>query len=362
MANDTPVPDAAATSFIASIISDPKTVPDVQLLYGYIGASSEENSERLYLSLDLSNYVEIPNAAILHRAPATTQQDPYGGVTVWVKKDAALSYKMAPAAQALAHYFAGAIQAGARPVTPGPVAMDAAARPLPLSPVCHTQVCTVPEAGACGLATRVGCLSVPPQVCWPGRITAVPGCETTAMAPCGTTFGGECGLTLPDQVGVAAQPYVANNAYRTATCTQPAGGCHHGPYPMAATYGCAAPTVAGYCGGAQVAGGAEAAAIQVIPTRNQPACAYPTEICTVTPGCRHLSAQCPNTGNYPCQQSVVGYCGGAPMEAMAAAQPAAAPRVGYATGGCGYTANGFTGCPPQLIPTQHQFCTTACQW
>ena len=39
------------------------------LLTGYLGASSEEGHERLYLSPDLSNYVEIPEAAILHRAP-----------------------------------------------------------------------------------------------------------------------------------------------------------------------------------------------------------------------------------------------------------------------------------------------------
>ncbi len=39
------------------------------------------------------------------------EQDANGGVTLWVKKDAALQYKLAPAAQALANYFAGAIQA-----------------------------------------------------------------------------------------------------------------------------------------------------------------------------------------------------------------------------------------------------------
>ena len=42
-----------------------------------------------------------------------TDQDPHGAVTVWVRRDAALIHKMAPAAQALAHYFAGAIQSGA---------------------------------------------------------------------------------------------------------------------------------------------------------------------------------------------------------------------------------------------------------
>ena len=101
-------------NFIRRIVTDPKNVPDVMLLTGYLGASSEEAHERLYLSADLTNYVEIPNTAILHQAPLPKEQDAHGGVTLWVRKDAALQYKMAPAAQALANYFAGAIQAGAQ--------------------------------------------------------------------------------------------------------------------------------------------------------------------------------------------------------------------------------------------------------
>jgi hypothetical protein len=58
-----------AADFIRHIVTDPKNVPDVTLLSGYLGASSEEAHERRYLSPDLTNYVEIPQAAILHRAP-----------------------------------------------------------------------------------------------------------------------------------------------------------------------------------------------------------------------------------------------------------------------------------------------------
>jgi hypothetical protein len=107
-------------------VSDPKNVPDVMLLYGYLGASSEEGHERLYLSPDLTNYVEVPRDAVLHQMAAPKEQDPHGGVTLWVKKDAKLIYKMAPAAEALAHYFAGAVQAAA-----GQAAAAPAVRPTP---------------------------------------------------------------------------------------------------------------------------------------------------------------------------------------------------------------------------------------
>src|SRR5262245_31904435 len=99
----------SSADFVSSIVKDPKNVPDVMRLFGYPGTSSEEGHERLYLNPDLTNYVEVPTQAILHRM---TDQDPHGAVCWWVKKDAALIYKMAPAAQGLAHYFAGAIQAG----------------------------------------------------------------------------------------------------------------------------------------------------------------------------------------------------------------------------------------------------------
>src|SRR5215472_6227596 len=99
--------------FVRRIVTDPNNVPDVMRLYGYLGASSEENHERLYLTPDLSNYVEVPAAAILHRIAVPHEQDPHGAVTLWVRRDSALIYKTAPGAQALAQYFAGAIAGAA---------------------------------------------------------------------------------------------------------------------------------------------------------------------------------------------------------------------------------------------------------
>jgi hypothetical protein len=60
-------PNADGASFVREIVSDPKNVPDVILLYGYLGASSEEGHNRLYLSPDLANYVEIPKEAVLQK-------------------------------------------------------------------------------------------------------------------------------------------------------------------------------------------------------------------------------------------------------------------------------------------------------
>jgi hypothetical protein len=166
--------------FVRDIVSDPKNVPDVMLLYGYSGASSEEGHERLYLSPDLSSYVDIPNAAVLHRAESAKEQDPLGGVTLWIKKDAALKYKTAPAAQAaqqaLAAYFAGAIQAGmagaagmgmapgAGMAAPGaaapalPQTLPQAACPISLVTCGGLLHCPLPQAQVAGVGPQAGLL------------------------------------------------------------------------------------------------------------------------------------------------------------------------------------------------------------
>ena len=171
---------ADRAAFVREIVSDPKAVPDVMMLYGYLGASSEEDHERLYLSPDLTNYVEVPTEAILHQMAAPKEQDPRGGVTLWVKKDAALIYKMAPAADALAHYFAGAIQAGAQ---------GAAAAPLPTPPITIAGACTFqqalcPPSPACTIAaTCAQCTHITPCLhTQPGQATCALGC--THITPC----------------------------------------------------------------------------------------------------------------------------------------------------------------------------------
>jgi hypothetical protein len=168
-----------AADFIRHVVTDPKNVPDVTLLRGYLGASSEDDHERLYLSPDLANYVEIPKAAILHQAPLPTEQDAHGGVTLWVKKDAALQYKMAPAAQALANYFAGAIQAGAQgaaPVAPQP--------PLPHTGGIDCSVICPTRFGPCQSHhfTCAPCVTLHPLQCTIGY-TQPPHCILETVGP-----------------------------------------------------------------------------------------------------------------------------------------------------------------------------------
>jgi hypothetical protein len=164
--------------FVRKIVTDPSNVPDVMRLYGYPGASSEEDHERLYLSPDLTNYVEIPAKATLHRMAVPADQDPHGAVVLWVRSDAALIQKMSPAAQALAHYFAGAIQAasgGGVGWAGGMAAGPAAVAGLPPSPLDGCQPVSLPQA-LCGRTPVIPCVTQAQTPCGP--------CLTRAQTPC----------------------------------------------------------------------------------------------------------------------------------------------------------------------------------
>jgi hypothetical protein len=184
--------------FVRQIVTDPRNVPDVMRLYGYPGASSEEHHERLYLNPDLSQYVEVPTNAVLHRMAVPAEQDLYGAVVLWVRRDAVLIYKSAPAAQALASYFAGAI-AGA-----------AAAGPVP-QPWAAQQV-----VGAIGGNT------LHPHLCTPQCNTQYPYCGTVTPActypasVCGCRFPGAA-AAVPDAAAMAAAPQMAALDYASAS-------------------------------------------------------------------------------------------------------------------------------------------------
>lgn len=267
--------------FIRQIVSDPKNVPDVMMLTGYLGDSSEEGHERLYLSRDLTNYVEIPKAAILHQAPLPKEQDAYGGVTVWVKKDAALQYKMAPAAQALANYFAGAIQAGAQ------AAAVAAAQPPvpPLTQVscalaCITHIATCVQH-TCGATCAVTCAAT----C---AVTCATTCAATCAASCVGTCAASCvGTCPPLSCAIACRPTEVTPCFNThantcgcvttQNCQTRVGGCEGTAgactyvgcgASLACTHGLLCAQQAAFAGqqqGGAAAGGFPAAAVRAAP-------------------------------------------------------------------------------------------------
>ena len=71
---------------IQHLVSDPAAVPGVRALAGFLGKSTRDGCWRLYLSPDLSDYLEIPEEAILHHKPLDAQQSALGGTIIWIKE------------------------------------------------------------------------------------------------------------------------------------------------------------------------------------------------------------------------------------------------------------------------------------
>jgi hypothetical protein len=128
---DSPKRDAAA-SLTARLAPDPKNPPDLTLLQGWLGASSEDGHKRLYLDPELSNSVEIPEDAIVHTQDIPSDTSPLGGQWVWIKAEAAVKqgpglerqYARFLRGQIQQDYFAGggagAGTVGAPPAVTGP--------------------------------------------------------------------------------------------------------------------------------------------------------------------------------------------------------------------------------------------------
>ncbi len=74
--------------FVAAVVKDPQAPPDALLVAGFVGPSSEEAHCRLYLDAQLSDYVEIPEDAILFTQDLPKDSSPLGGTYLWIARDA----------------------------------------------------------------------------------------------------------------------------------------------------------------------------------------------------------------------------------------------------------------------------------
>jgi hypothetical protein len=330
MAQTPSQPGNDGAAFIREIVADPKSVPDVMLLYGYLGASSEEDHDRLYLSRDLTNYVEVPKKAVLYRMTASKEQDPHGGVTLWVSKDAALIYKMAPAAEALAQYFAGAIQAQGAYAAAWPAAAAATMGACGVPHPTHGATCA-PHA-TCGADCSIRCpTEITPCVNTHANTCHCPVTAACPTAACGSMAGCTyigCGHTLACTQGLLCANAQAMAPQTIGACTLPQALCPVTQHTCAAQCSIGCPTQPPHATCAQgcthitpclhTQVGQATCAIQCtigplcqthhatcapictlaaacLPTRAQPQCPFPTEA-TCAPVC-HASPAAVCGGN-----------------------------------------------------------------
>lgn len=282
--------------FVSKIVTDPKNPPNTLLLKGYIGASSEEGHVRLYLDSELSEYVEIPEAAILHSQEIAKEKSPIGGSYIWIQRDAPVIQGPVVADRVQASFLEGRIMS-ARAVAPvGPLA------PTIFGPGCGTIIDGCTDAGPkCPTTTGRTC----PDPCTTGGPTCQTRLGTTCPAPTCTQSGPNCPTpACPTQAGNATCP--------APTCTQSGPNCVtttlfstcSGPNcqttPEATCCGPNCPTFPVRCQTVQGATCPTPSCTQSGPNCPTPAC--PTQAGNATcpaPSCTRTGPNCPTNAGDP---------------------------------------------------------------
>jgi hypothetical protein len=93
---------------VTALASDPGKPPTkATKLFGYPGPAAEKGSTRLWLDLDLTTYVDVPDDAILHSQTLPDDQGTY----LWVDPAATLTYSSAQSHEVQADFLGGSIAA-----------------------------------------------------------------------------------------------------------------------------------------------------------------------------------------------------------------------------------------------------------
>ena len=270
-------------NFISKIVKDPTNPPKTILLKGYLGESSEEGHTRLYLDAQLSNYVEVPDDAILHEQDVPRDQSPLGETYVWIDQDAQVIHGAAGPQRQKSKFLEGPIAAAAAGAGLGPIGPVSG-----IGPACQTGIQCFPTP----LCTHPPqCVPSPLPFCHPLTpvCTPLPHCVATPLP--------FCHVTADCQLQSAVCP-------PTPACQTPVGVCHNTSQPLCRT------VLDPGCG--------QIGTVECPPT---PGCPTPVHICQISqlvpcrtfldPGCGQVASvgcpvtpACPPTPFHPCVTQV----------------------------------------------------------
>ena len=83
---------ALKADWVAKVVKEPDKPADALTLTGYLGDSAKDDHVRLYFEIDLSSWVDIPTADVLHGQRLPAEQSPLGEAIVWIRRTAQLAY------------------------------------------------------------------------------------------------------------------------------------------------------------------------------------------------------------------------------------------------------------------------------
>jgi hypothetical protein len=193
--------------------ADPAAPLDVIQLVGYVGKSTRADHHRLYMSLQLDEYVDIPVSAVVHHEDIPDTEMQHGGTRVWVDAGAKVVHEVRHTTQTEARFLEGSIA--------DEYLQDATADDsqfgMPYTPYCRTNEpdCTARSCATCFRCPRevddqqfgtlpptriVSCVQTCFRTCGPTCVqltcggTCLGTCRPTCRVTCVATCLGTCGV------------------------------------------------------------------------------------------------------------------------------------------------------------------------
>ena len=94
---------------IKNLVPDPSQVPNLKRRDGWLGKSSRKDYWRLYLTPELNNYLEFREEDAVHTLSLESDLNPFGGTSVFLKREAELLHTRTTSSQAQAEWLSGDI-------------------------------------------------------------------------------------------------------------------------------------------------------------------------------------------------------------------------------------------------------------
>lgn len=234
------------TNFVDAVVKDPANPPKVKLVMGYLGKAANDGQVRIYLSPELSEHVDVPEAAVLHTQPVP--DDHFGAVYLWIEKDSEVTVRDANRTELKARFMAGPLAESAANSGTAPAAPQA-----PFAAPSFVQICPTPSfnpatcptenlrcpsnLGTCPSAD-LPCVTQPPQTCPINTSLTCPTlsirCPSIAICPsgicpsqpndCPTFLGGCPQVTQPQICQIFTRPQNCLIT-RPGACGTLLGGC-----------------------------------------------------------------------------------------------------------------------------------------
>lgn len=101
------VPDEE--EFVTHLVPDPSQLPDVVLLSGFCGRSSRPGHSRLYVTPELTAFVDVPEEDIVHSQAVDRDRSALGGTFLWVRRGADLKTTSTTSRESQADFLRGNI-------------------------------------------------------------------------------------------------------------------------------------------------------------------------------------------------------------------------------------------------------------